>query len=821
MRLRLSIQSAALMVVWAAIPLFLPFISPETWQVQGSGLPPNSVGILNAIVPFAIWLWSQPVELVLAGPRAPEVTSHLSRCHRIPLHVALLVLVLTAVKVAVSAWLLAGQGMSLDMNLSRSMLSVALGILVAMLSYAFCASWLAKALENLGVTVDASHAKQALSAKITWVTLGTVVVALLTVSAVAYAQLGGELERESLNEIGRDHDRAVHLGASQYPAVLAESARTVNGLSSVVFSSGALGVAARAGPIPEWAGAPRFHPTAAEGMEHAEVPGGFLVRRTGSTLASYLPVTTLEARRHSFWIRIGWTVLIALCAATMLVVISARALTAPLRSLRSATARITMGDLTLSPTSLADDELGLLADDFHRMTQRLKVLLGDVQEANVGVGDGARAVADIGERVRVGALEQRRGVVAVSGIVEAMRGSVNLMGEGVQGLSEYVGSTSAAVGEMASALEEIRRQGVELDRAMGNTTEDVHGLAAAGQRAETALRELESFASHAEAGLSDVNVSLERLETSAVSSQLTAAQASELSHKAGAVMQETVEGIESLRAVVGDAQRRVTSLGRRSDDIDHIVDFITEVAGRTNLLSLNASIIAAQAGEHGKAFAVVADQIRELASQISNSTKSIGNIIRAVREDVEGTATLIHKGDELAMSGVSLARNSLDAISRMTGAAAQGHDTAAAIREAVQVHARSSGDLSNLVHLVAKGSKAVAQAVDLVGRSVSGVDVVSRGVGQLADQVSHALEEQSGIGRKQLTNLERINNMISEITLLVQNHDNATVGVRDSLHQLSQSSELHETAVRELGALAGLLHGQARALTDRLGKFRV
>jgi len=137
------------------------------------------------------------------------------------------------------------------------------------------------------------------------------------------------------------------------------------------------------------------------------------------------------------------------------------------------------------------------------------------------------------------------------------------------------------------------------------------------------------------------------------------------------------------------------------------------------------------------------------------------------------------------------------------------------------VHARSSGDLSNLVHLVAKGSKAVAQAVDLVGRSVSGVDVVSRGVGQLADQVSHALEEQSGIGRKQLTNLERINNMISEITLLVQNHDNATVGVRDSLHQLSQSSELHETAVRELGALAGRLHGQARALTDRLGKFRV
>ena len=96
-----------------------------------------------------------------------------------------------------------------------------------------------------------------------------------------------------------------------------------------------------------------------------------------------------------------------------------------------------------------------------------------------------------------------------------------------------------------------------------------------------------------------------------------------------------------------------------------MVDFISEVAGRTNLLSLNASIIAAQAGEHGKPFGVVADQIRELAAQIARSTKSIGDIIHSVREDVEGTAALIDRGDALAAEGVQLARNSLEALGQI------------------------------------------------------------------------------------------------------------------------------------------------------------
>ena len=93
-----------------------------------------------------------------------------------------------------------------------------------------------------------------------------------------------------------------------------------------------------------------------------------------------------------------------------------------------------------------------------------------------------------------------------------------------------------------------------------------------------------------------VKTSVTGLERAAGESEATAAAVSEAADRAGVVMEGTVHGIETLRGAVSDAHQRIAALGRRSDDIDKVVDFISEVAGRTNLLSLNASIIAAQAG---------------------------------------------------------------------------------------------------------------------------------------------------------------------------------------------------------------------------------
>jgi methyl-accepting chemotaxis protein len=412
-------------------------------------------------------------------------------------------------------------------------------------------------------------------------------------------------------------------------------------------------------------------------------------------------------------------------------------------------------------------------------------------------------------------------VRSVQGAVDAMESSVAQVGRGLGGLSDYVSATSRAVGEMAEAFDEVQRKAAELERAMGAALGEVESLGTAGRDAEGKLTALENLAARAGGTLAEVKASVAGLERAAGESEATAGAVAEAADRAGVVMEGTVHGIETLRGAVADAHERIAALGRRSDDINHVVDFISEVAGRTNLLSLNASIIASQAGEHGKAFAVVADQIRELAAQIARSTNSIGDIIHAVRDDVDGTAALIDRGDALAVEGVQLARNSVEALTEIRRSTARGRDTAAGIRTAVQAHAQSTREVSNLVEMVAEGSRAVTSAVQLVGRSVGGVHSVSRGVTGMADRVSRTLEEQAGLGRRQLENLTRLENMIQEITGAVENHNQATQAVKKALEALSHTAGEHESAVHGLSGVADQIGSRARALSDRVNRFKV
>ncbi|HET9597731.1 MAG TPA: methyl-accepting chemotaxis protein, partial [Anaeromyxobacteraceae bacterium] len=529
----------------------------------------------------------------------------------------------------------------------------------------------------------------------------------------------------------------------------------------------------------------------------------------------------LRGRREAFWGAAGVLIAALFAAAALLVALAARSLTAPLAQLGLAATRIGEGDLTAVPQPLSRDEMGQLAADFRRMARGLRGLAADVQVAAAATGDGSGEIAAIGERLQGGAREERDRVLAVHAAVEATQASVSAVGRGVGGLADSVHATASGVGEMAQAMEEVRRQAADLEHRIVGAGVDVERLAEAGRRARTQLGSLDALAGHAQGTLAAVSASLSGLETVAVGSQLAAAQAAELADHAGGVVQENVDGIVALRGAVADAKRRVTALGRRSDDIDQVLDFISEVAGRTNLLSLNASIIATQAGEHGKAFGVVADQIRELAAQISSSTKSIGEIIRAVRDDVSGTARLIDRGDELASAGLEQAQRSLAALGEIRAATAKGHETAAGIRDAVQAHGHSTRDVSNLVASVAENSRAIADAIEAVGKSVDAVSAVSRGAQTLADQVSHALEEQSGLGRRQLESIERIDAMILDITRAIETHDAAMRRMREVLAQLSRTSERHEGEVAELAATADRLGVRSRALADRVARFKI
>jgi methyl-accepting chemotaxis protein len=168
---------------------------------------------------------------------------------------------------------------------------------------------------------------------------------------------------------------------------------------------------------------------------------------------------------------------------------------------------------------------------------------------------------------------------------------------------------------------------------------------------------------------------------------------------------------------------------------------IDDVADETNLLALNAAIIAAQAGEQGKAFAVVADEIKELADRVLASTKEIGGLIRSVQEESENAIGAIEAGSQSVMSGVDLSAEAGRTLEEITEASRQNGLRISEIVSSVREQTKAAGHVVTLMEKVRDSADEIAAAS---GEQDRGNEVIYRSaltMREVAQQVRRTTEE--------------------------------------------------------------------------------
>ncbi|MFN8524901.1 MAG: globin-coupled sensor protein [Chloroflexota bacterium] len=294
-------------------------------------------------------------------------------------------------------------------------------------------------------------------------------------------------------------------------------------------------------------------------------------------------------------------------------------------------------------------------------------------------------------------------------------------------LSEYYADLKnvvrGALAETVRASATLSAASQELRGAVEQSTQSVAQVSTAVQQSAAGAQDQARSVTEVGANISQMTEGVERVAASAQSVSSLGEQTRQSAEEGASSVRDAVESMAGIQEVVSTAARSVEELGRLGSTIGNVVETIDDIAEQTNLLALNAAIEAARAGEHGKGFAVVADEVRKLAERSQNETRQIGELMRSVQTSVRDTVSAMREGAQRVESGVdktSRAGNALDKI-----------------LSATQETARQVSEIAAAVEEIAAQSRGISEAT-------SGIAAIAEQAGAMAQEISASADEMAG-----------------------------------------------------------------------------
>jgi methyl-accepting chemotaxis protein len=350
----------------------------------------------------------------------------------------------------------------------------------------------------------------------------------------------------------------------------------------------------------------------------------------------------------------------------------------------------------------------------------------------------------------------RRSLKTIKELSVNLLSSAQVLNENSEHAYSAASQVSDVMIQMADAFSEQNEKTIALSDLAGRIDNDMD-IAANGSKNQT------RHVNNAISELKDLSTAIDTVATSADVVSSVVVEAVDTAKKGKTAVVETVSGIERISATVLESADKIQALGDKSKQIGEIVEVINGIAEQTNLLALNAAIEAARAGEHGKGFAVVADEVRKLAEGSARSTGEIARLIQGIQSEITIAIEMMNKGTLEVRTGMDLAGGAGGSIEQLMDSidniVLQIEEVSSASRKMkdIEVH------VSSTVDEIFKIAEENFEVTDKVKQSV---DLATSDIGNMAavtNQSTASVQDMSVNMRRQAESIQMIADASDEL----------------------------------------------------------